>query len=232
MLQVTIDDRALRRFLRGAPKKFRFAMKNALNETAKQVVKEERRVMKRVFDRPTRWILRGMWIRFAHTARLQAEVKFKDQFSTSKEGATAEEIMLPHIRGGPRRQKRGERALASRGRMGGKRYYVPGQGARLNRYGNITPAQINKILSGVQGQRDSFQDTTRRSKYFILNRNGQPHGVYQRLKTKVKPMLIFVGPPHYRRRLDFFGIAERTIKRWWPVKMNRALRNEIRRVGR
>jgi len=226
---VRLDDRELRRFLRGAPKKIRFATMRALNDTAQQIVKQERRAMRRIFDRPTKRILRGFFIRRAHTSRLQAQVKFKDAFATSNPTATAEDIMWPHIKGGTRKQKRGEATLAARGRMGGKQYYVPGQGARLNRFGNITGSQINKFLSGVRGRRDVQQDTPGGSPFFILNRNGRPHGIYKRLKTKVKPMLIFINTPTYRRRFDYFGIAERTIEKFWPIKMSKALRRELRR---
>lgn len=231
-VRINVDDKQFRRWLRGAPKKIRFAQKNALNITAERIVRAERRAMRRVFDRPTRWVLNGMFIRKAGPNRLEASVQFKDRFSTSKAGATTEDIIWPHIQGGTRKTKRGERALASRGRMQGKRFYVPGSGARLNRFGNITKGQINKMLSGVQGQRDTQQDTRSRSQFFVGSPGGRPLGIYKRLKTKVVPMLIFTSRATYRRRFNYFGIADKAIKRWWPIAMNRAIRDELRGTGR
>jgi hypothetical protein len=182
----------------------REVLEKALNETVLDVKKAEVEEMRRIFDRPTPWILNSLYVWRANRTNLEASLRIKD-------GAV--KILAPHIYGGSRQQKRSEKWLRAP-------YWIPGQGARFNKYGNISPGQITQILSATGAHPDPYARTTARSRkrnkampnYFVARHS--PHlqpGIYQRMAGgKIKPVLIFVKNVNYPIRFDFLGVAEKT----------------------
>jgi hypothetical protein len=205
-----------------ARKQIPFATAKALNAIAKEVKAAEVQEMKKVFDRPTPFILNGMYIFPALKTRQVVEVGFKDKQAKS---------IAPHIEGGDRPMKRSEILL-------GRRWWTPGAGARKNQYGNISSGQITQVLSVLKRSADPYQNITPRSKrrnkkprdYFMLKwQKGKLRpGVWEKQKSGVKPILMFIDEPQYRGRFHFFKIAQAVVASKWKAIFNEALAQAIR----
>lgn len=170
----------------------------------------------------------------------------------NKQGVTAAHILNAEIYGGKRRNKRHEVALQKAGILPAGMGIVPGDAAVLDQYGNMSAGQIVQIMSwfqafGEQGYRSNMRDGGKRlardnkktgAKGFAYFALQKPHGkllpgVYQRfdfgkLGSAVKPVMIFVRMPSYKRRLDFYGIAARVAQaefdKEYPIALAEAMR--------
>jgi hypothetical protein len=187
-----------------------FARVTAVNIIGRGVQADIVASMKATFDRPTRWTLNATYFKPAHKADMTAFVGIRE---FAGKGTPAWKYLGPQMEGGPRRQKRFEKAIAFNV-PNAPAFALPASGARLNAFGNISTGQINQILSGLGAQSDYTANTTARSSarrnkktglihpksrlglsaYFIEKSTaGKPIGVYQLVsKGKVVPVLNFV----------------------------------------
>jgi hypothetical protein len=241
---------ATRARLRGQQKQVRFATMVALNQAAYGASRATSTELARVFDRPTPWVLRSVRYVKATRENLTAQVDF-DAWG-NKQGVTVAQILRAEITGGVRRNKRHEIALQRAGILPAGMAIVPGPGAKLDAYGNMSAGQITQILSwfqafGEQGYRANTRDGGRRLgrgnkrtgergfAYFALTRpRGKlVPGVYQRfgfgaLGSSVRPVMFFVAMPKYRPRLDFYGVADRAAQSEFRARFPSALRDALR----
>lgn len=203
-------------------KELPFAKSLMLNYCAQDIKAAEIVEMKKVFDRPTPYTLNSLMITPATKTKPRAAVWFKDQ---------AVRFMLPHIEGGTREQKRSEKWLSSSGAMGVNRYWIPATRVQ-NKYGNITGGRITQIMSALHAGPDVTAYRTARSakrkknppEYVPILRKSWLHpGVYQRYaRGRIKPVLLFAPNVTYRRRFDFFGVAEKTLNAVFERNWDRA----------
>lgn len=121
-----------------------FALARALTRTAQDVREAQRKALASVFDRPTPYTLNSLYIRPATKQRLEALVWVKDQAGQATHPLTAQ------IEGGDRGLKRFEFRLVRAGLMRPNERAVPGAGAQLDRFGNMSRGQIVKILSQLK----------------------------------------------------------------------------------
>lgn len=203
-------------------------------DRARQVIAEQ---AAKVFDKPkpstTDPTSKGpMFLKIATKSNLEAEVRVKDRPQTKGDPALA---YLSHaIRGGARIQKRSEFLLERAGILPKGFYFVPGSGARIDKYGNISNGQIQEILAITGASRDASTRSTRvnaagrasrsffalNQKYFVASKTreatrGIPEGVWQRVPGRggIVPVLIFVARvPIYSKRLRFFEIQMEVAK--------------------
>lgn len=229
----TPDVDAIAKGLDGFKKQVPFIVKTALNETAKDVIHDERLEMRRVFDRPTRFTYNSLFMKGATKAKPESVVWLR-------EITTLEHHYLePNIFGGTREQKRSEKLLQRRGKIRPGQFIVPGGGVRLDSYGNVSRGQVQQVLSGLGAQFDRLNNETARSKarkrrkgdrgYFAVvqrNRRLRP-GVYKRLRKRVRPIFITVNRARYPKRYDFFGVAQRSINQNLPGHMDRSLKKAL-----
>lgn len=233
-MKVTIDTSGLMRLAARLPdiveKQARYAMARTLNAAAYKAAQATAQEMARVFDRPTAWVLRSVRYTKARKEKLQATVDF--DFWGNKQGVTVSDVLRAEIFGGRRKLKRHELALQRVGILPPGMAIVPGSAAKMDKNGNMSAGQIVQIMSwfksfGEQGYAANMRDGGKRLgrdngrtggrgfAYFVLKKHhGKlPPGIYQRFKMgfgyAVKPVMIFVTIPSYRRRLDFYGVAER-----------------------
>jgi len=218
------------------------ATAKALTFTAERVQAAEQTEIQRVFDRPTRWTLRSIYKQSATPARLYAKVWIKDEWAGGTSGIPASKYLTPHIDGGNRPHKRFEKALIHYGIMPSDMYAVPGRRARMDAAGNMSRGQIIQILSalgaaermsGFMANRTAKSRKRRRNQpdYFV-GRPGNgtgPLGVWQRIGNGTRPILIFVKRPTYKRRFDFYGVAQRTALKEFDALFVRALEREMSR---
>ena len=123
-----------------------FATSLALNATARQIREAIVEDMRVKFDRPTPYTLNALRVVPATKDTLLARVTFKER---AGKGISAHDYLPPQVFGGRRNKKRSEKALAMTGTTG-DRYYVPGQGAEMDAYGNMNRGQVVKILSYLE----------------------------------------------------------------------------------
>jgi hypothetical protein len=199
-----------------------FAVAMALTKTAQLGATGVVDVMRRRFDRPTPYSLNSLRVVTAKKSDAQpsARVYFKDD---AFKGTPASRYLSPEVHGGPRSQKRFERALIARGLMKSGKFAVPAAGAQLDQYGNVRRSQIVQILSalrafGEQGyvaNRTGSKRSQRKAaaaQYFVGAIDGV-EGVWQRQMfgsgEGVRPVFLFTAAaPHYRVLVPLDKIVE------------------------
>ncbi len=172
--------------LAALPGKAHRACAIALNKTGKLVKEAEVAEMRAVFDSPTSYTLNSLKLTPATKDNLQATVGFKkpDRYGDNPH------YLFPQVESGPRHLKGFEQGV-------GLGELTPALGAKLNRYGNVSPGQIRQILSVLgkaetaAGYNSNITDRSRRRNtkerdYVVIDnrqRGRLPMGVYQRFQT-------------------------------------------------
>ena len=214
----------------------------SLTKTAMKVRANVKGAMTHHFDRPTPYTMNSLYLQGATDTVWEARVWFKDKSAIGKGNATADYI-YPQVHGGGRKRKRFETVLSEKGHLPDGWYAVPGSGAKLNKYGNISAGQIVQIITAlgvlpgrptIRGVEVPFKTKSKAVKtYFAIKPGTKSHlapGVYQRLTSSIKCVLIFTNKrPTYKPLLPFYEIArktkdlylERTIKEEFAKRMNR-----------
>jgi hypothetical protein len=223
-----------------------FAAIRAANETGFAVRQKWFETMPRVFDRPTPLTQRAVMIRKATRQRPGAEVFIRDE---AFKGTPPAKYLQAQVEGGSRRQKGMEKRLQAKGILPAGHFVVPGRGAVLDAYGNITGRQVNAILSQLGARFDPLQnesDTsrgrrrrrelkkgTRAGDFFAIKkqRGRLPAGVYQRISTgfgsTLRSVLHFVRSVSYTPRYRIFDLAERLYAREFPFHFERELAKAV-----
>jgi len=158
----------------------------------------------------------------------------------------AGKYLTPQIEGGRRNHKRMEKALHAVGVLPPGWYVVPGRFAKLDSYGNQSVGELRQILSwfdaaemtagsrqnmGPAGRAKRRKGTKKTAgfEYFAI-RPGAPGGlrpgIYRRTagSRAVLMVLAFVTSVSYRRRFDFYGIAQAEANRIMPQEVVKAIR--------
>lgn len=223
-----------------------FATVLALTRTAKFVQAKIREEIPRAFDRPTPFTINSTYVQPATKQRRYAMVYIKE----AEKGRVAPiRFLQPQIYGGPRGRKSFEKRLVEAGKMPPNSFAVSAQGADLDKYGNIRGGQITKILSDLQAQFDTTQNSSpasrakrlrsrrKRASFYFSTWPPSPKtqhlkpGVYLRtlfgFGSSIKPVLIFVRRTSYRRRLRYFEIADQTARIRFPYEFAIAMRQAI-----
>ena len=246
-------DKLTKDLTRMARQQVPFAIKNAINATAKKVVASEHREMQRAFDRPTPNTLNSVKVtKWAKKYTPEAVVSVKD---FAGKGVPASKFLKAQITGGQRTPKRFEKALQAAGVMPQGRVAVFAKRSNaLDAYGNLSGAKIVQILSWFKafpesGYRANSTDRTRQAMmngkrkgmkhgmvYFRGGRNtGLPDGIWERHypngtagKSFIRPILIFVSAATYRVRLNFNKVAQVTVAREFPTQFSKALSDAMK----
>lgn len=143
-----------------------FAASKALNKTAQAVKANIIDEMTNVFDRPTPYTLRSLYLKPSTKKNLQAVVWLKDSYD---KGIPATKYLWPEIFGGGRDLKRFEEALRRTGVLPNGMIIVPprfGAPDTLDAYGNIKRSLIVQMLSYFRafGQQGYTANTTDKRK--------------------------------------------------------------------
>jgi hypothetical protein len=202
--------------------------------------------MRRVFDRPTRWTLNAVEYKPARPDKLEALVWLKDDYTG---GIAPANYLEPQIIGGSRRIKRFERLLQQRRLMPPGWFAIPGNGARLDRFGNMRGSQIVEILSALQAfnlsgfsanrTTRSMKRNKRLRKYFAITGNNRrasnggnlPMGIYEQERDKsIVTVLRFRPTVHYERRLHWFAIADEVMSKHKDADIRGGIRKALRQA--
>lgn len=241
MLTVSTDSSGLDRYVGKIQRAWPQATVNALNWTIYNVRDAHREGMRSAFDRPTPFTLnRTNRVRTANATKLQAKTEIRDDQSG---GIAPINYLSPGIRGGERSIKRMERALQARGLMPKGWFAIPGNGAKLDAYGNMSRGQIMQILS-VLGAAQQTSGYSANQTYASRQRNKKPgdyfastpyavkqtasggrlpYGIYERKgKGKIVTVLRFRPSVKYKARFDYHGIAQAKAAQDFPRLMRKA----------
>jgi len=207
----------LRKFTRNLPpflkRQVPFATSVALNETAKKAAKAQRAQARRIFDRPTPFLLNGIYSprgrgsfrgRRATKRDLSAVLipglKGRNRFDDAS--ARINEVIRIQTEGGTRLPKK--RALV-----------VPTSSARLNKYGNLTRNRVQTLLA--------------RSDVFSAGRaQGLPPGIYQRNRGGGLKMLIAYEPDaSYSKTFPYYRIAKGVVRSQFDKEFRKAFKKAV-----
>lgn len=204
-------------------KQTRFAMAVALTRVAQDAKTAVQGEMRRVFDRPTSFTLRSVFVERATKETLTSRVWLKEGTLMTPDN----HFLRPQVFGGRRGIKQFEKVLQQWGRMPSGMVAVPAAGAKIDAYGNVNRGQLVQIMSQLRvqsqiGYTSKASGSKRSNKtiqkqgvsYFVvLQRHGglQP-GIWLRKKfahgSAVKPVFIYAASASYKPRLKFFEIAQ------------------------
>lgn len=247
-MQSNIDEVA-RSLDAAARRQVPFAAALTLTRAAQKVKQAEEHEMRDVFDRPTPYTMRSLFVKPATRSRLEATVGFKD---FAGKGIPATKFLQPQVAGGARPMKRFESALRLAGVLPFGYLAVPGAAADLDAYGNMSRGQIVQILSYFRafseaGYRANMTDKRRSSLarggrsrygvvYFVVRpgtglRSDLFPGVWKReihgFGSRIRPVLRFVSRANYSPIFNFDYVAEKTVEieipRQWPIALAEAL---------
>lgn len=224
------------------------AIATALTRTGKAVQDEMRDELRTTFDRPTPYTLNALRLWPASADKLQARVGFRDDGTG---GVNANHYLLPNVEGGERRDKRLEAALRAISALPAGWRAVPGQGAVIDSYGNMSRGQIIQILSQLRVtlmsgfDRNMSTDARRQiaaqrragGRYFVIpvgNRSGTQPGVYQRefYGRGITPVMVFVSGARYQARWPFWANAQRRAEAHITREVERSVGEHIAKLTR
>jgi hypothetical protein len=250
-VSVRSDAKQLLKALNGNQKQIRIATSIALTKTAKQVESAEYSEMKRVFDRPTKYTLSGLYTKPSTQSNLEARIGIKND---TFKGTPAEKFLQPNIVGGGRNLKRFERAFINKGFMPQGYHAVPGEGVTLDAFGNVPAKFIVQLISylgafGEQGYRANmtglgrakFEKAQSRQvagagvAYFVNKKKGKlPLGVYQRTTfaqgSAIKPIFIFVKQVNYKPRYNFEKKAFEISQKVFPQYLKESVKQSLQYI--
>jgi hypothetical protein len=180
-----------------------FATSLALNRVAQFSRETLRNTMARVFDRPKPFTLNSLFVKPSTKTNLVAIVGHKS-------GSPVNQYLRSEIEGGLRAPKKLE-SILSRGQ---REYLVPGKDTRLDAYGNIPRAIMNRIIQAQRaGSKADAQGV------FIVppgSKSGLTPGIYERKggsgKGSLKLLMVFVSKAQYRPLYDMQGIVSRVVE--------------------
>lgn len=244
MLTLTIEantDDLVRRLDNLVKSQLPFATSKAINDTLHQMELYNRDLMKRAFDRPTRFTLNAYYVRRATKRFLQGSLERKDM-------VVGRHYLEVQDKGGPRGKKGFERNFITRLPYAGIiQAIVPTEHAPLDQHGNMTMAFLNRVMSQLQvasmGQNAKRAKVSKNGsgRFFVpaashpLSQRrgmGSP-GVFQTVGPskagRIKQVLAFSDSvPTYRPRTSFHASLTRAAQQTLPIKMRQALAHALR----
>lgn len=128
-------------------KQYRFALERTIRSGAYRIRSQEQEEMRKVFDRPTPFVINSVTVQDEANAALRATVFFR---YPGGKATPPEKVLAAEIAGGPRRSKRAEVALRRVGLLQPGYFLVPGRGIpadKVDQYGNVKGSFIVQLLA-------------------------------------------------------------------------------------
>ncbi|WP_156929235.1 hypothetical protein [Marichromatium purpuratum] len=231
--------KAVQAAIKGLERQLPYMLSRSVNDAAFKVRAAEQDEMRQVFDRPTPYVLRSVYVQKGRAQQPSAQVGHVD----AKRDALMRwsETVRPHVIGGRRAEKGTESRLSRMGIMPAGWRVVPGPAMPLNAYGNPKPSEYARILSFLRAYtgraRRLNRSSTRpraRATFFAVE-VGSPQargirpGIYKRDGSGIHPMLYFVRGAEYRPQLNWVRVARKTVDDAFPAAFDRELTRELAR---
>jgi len=223
-------------------KQFRYAVAQAMTDSAKAGQKAITNSMSRYIDRPTPFTQRSTYVSFANPNRMRAEVGFK-QFATK--GTPAGKYLSAMARGGDRSHKRSESVLRGAGAIGRGQFIVPRREWQGDPYGNVPRGTMSMMLSQLKAYQGSLsymnasnsarsQRKRAQAGQFFMSRSGRailyraPGGGSRDVETA---FMVLDDAPNHERRFPIVRILNEEVERTYPRLIRSSLERELRRAG-
>lgn len=222
------------------------ALRNAINDTARDVIKRQESEISRVFHKPTPKVQRPYFLDKATKEQLTAEIRIKDVFGKGT-GRAIPNTLEPHIPGfkSSRQSKGMETRLRAKGLLGANEYLVPSRTMKLNSYGNISGALASKMLNDLWAFSEvaGFDSNTSEAKSRFIWGEIKPRGKspikgiwltsrFKGRKQNALMMMVVRGAPTYGKRLRFHEIGRREVDKVFYRHLESAIDHAIRRSMR
>lgn len=237
MLTVTSNIKQVERTLdRVAKDQMPFATALAITRTAKILDRELAAELRGELDNPTPYITKGTFSTSASKRSLEATVGIRDQASR---GASPAQYVQEHFSGSARGMKPYEVVLQSIGALPQGMRAVPGNGIKLDRFGNPNRRDVQEVIGAVRRGISVFKGKGKRvvrTGYFIRRpgdaRRQAQHlepGVWRRIGSDaVIPVFLFIDEASYRKRFDLRKLGEKVIARDFERELRAAVDQAVR----
>lgn len=231
---INIDVRGLdvvQRAMRTAADQVPYALAKALTDTAWKVRAAEQSEIGRVFDRPTPWIQRQVFVERATKQTLTAIVgPDAGPRGAGKDAKRAAGIFATQAYGTGQRRNRGiEKKMIGLGWLPAGWVIVPARATPVDQYGNIRAAVWKTILNearpGAGGNHFVVKPGASRTKHL-------DPGVWRRKGRKIEPVIFFEPRARYRPILPWHEVAQRTVAEEFPPAFASAFANALRTARR
>jgi hypothetical protein len=174
------------------------------------------------FDRPTPWVMHSLRYQKATKADLRFVINVNE---TTNRTLSQADVLKPEVAGGGRPMKASESRIGS--------YWVPGEGARLDRYGNVPAATIASILAQLEhGEQVTVRGKRGSSRGPSVAYFRQGNKIYQRTGRQIVPVLILTRPPVYKQRLAYGSRIGEVVASQFGAAFNRRYQLAVRTMRR
>lgn len=246
MLALKVDTSDFERQIRRIaefPDVIRKTVVGAIADTVDDMHTREIMEMKAVFDRPTPWIMRGLKKRYPGGSFkvVEDDAGIYFEFFPAGAGKSQEDVMKPHVFGGPRALKGSERRMLNNPQIPEGTWTAMGIRYPRNSYGNIPGARYTQAIQalGVMSPEamsvlpKGKQKGRKNTQYFVFKRKGasEPFGIAERRGKEFNIILKFVSPPDYKKRFDYFGVGHKQFHSSFPKHFARILNKYMTRYG-
>lgn len=213
------------------------AVVDAINHTAFAARKVLQTEMTEVFDRPTPWTLKSLQVKQAKVSGKSRELDaaiYVSDYAATKDLAP-EAWMKAEVYGGGRRVKRLEQRLRYYGLLPPGHMVMPGKGARLDAYGNLSKGHMEQLLSGlgaaemVAGLTANASQSKRSlakgnaQAFFVIRRGKTAIGIAERRGKRMEVVLVFIRKAEYTQRFRFHEIVEKIADRYLLANLDEAI---------
>lgn len=227
-----------------------FLLAKTLTAVAQDVREHFTKRLPVVFDRPTPFTQRGVFIKRAEKKDLNADVYFPQ--SQEQAGRAQREYIRPGAEGGRRQQKKTEYLLTRMGWLPPGWVTVPGKKMPLDGYGNLSGAYYKQVIRSLfikntkgppkplpmaqqkraarMGVASEFFAVAPGSNALAKGGGWLPPGVYKRTGRKGETLtqyLKFVKQATYRVRLDVRREAETAVRANLPQRWKESIKTLV-----
>ena len=228
---------AVKRQLGSMAKQATFAASKALNTTAFAINAELKQEMKSVFQGgATAYSLRAFKVDKASKVNLTATVSLR----TDTAGASlAYSKAIGHMfTGGKRNYKKIEGLLRARQLLPSGLSIAPGDGMRLDRFGNMDKRQLTEVMTMLIARPSTMRVIRKTGKgkplkmvdYFVVQPGAKTKlhpGIYKRIETgkssAVDAMMLFIKPVAYRQHIDLHKLGNKVVDKTFQPAFDKEL---------
>lgn len=225
-------------------KQIPYATQLAINWTVGAAMRASQRSLRANLDAPTPATTGGLFIAYAKKDHLTAELRVKDRDGEKLAGRSLAETIGQQFSGGNQRARsRMELAFARAGHIAPGEYLAPGPDALLDRYGNLSKAQVAQIYAALKITAGTAPRTksgklrntkTTRAAARIFWSPGRKRGTNLRRGLwsadetgRLQLLLVAVPKVAYKKRIDLLKITAATVATDFSKNFARGMRQAI-----
>ncbi|MEA5159991.1 hypothetical protein U5903_04305 [Cereibacter johrii] len=194
----------------------------ALTDAAKDVHAAAQARMAEAFDRPTRYTLSSLMVRFARASDVTPTATVEQKPSSGDR-----HYLAVQEAGGQRPQTGVERLLSSLLRGSTRGGVVPSRNARLDGSGNWARGERSQTLEALKRNRGAYTGSQggRLDVFAVTGKTKLSKGIWRRNedRTVTKVASLLDRTPRYRALLGLYDAAERTFADAFPRHFSRIL---------